>query len=566
MKKHLASILFLLLPCAVEAHDGHPHTPTVEMNSRIISLNTEPRVWLSTTGEVVRSDDERPPVADSFDKFINTKSALNRVKVRWDNDFLYVESKGMPAHSMMTGITAWQQQVPLPQDYSGENAWRIPLKPVPAVTPMSAKSHFFRGAIALAVNGVPIFNPIKNDGRTDTLLAGELDQWGGHCGRGDDYHYHIGPVHLEKFVGVGEPIGVALDGYLLYGYEDSENLDWLNGQKDENGVYHYHSTKTYPYINGGFFGQVVERGGQVDPQPRAQGLRPALRPLLGAKITEFENPSPGRYVLRYEVSGDRQSVEYTVAGDGSVKFNFVSRRGTTTETYSPRPSGGNSGRRNAIPPPRQDRRPVGDQMANQGSRPRRGEGDPIVKALDADGDGRINKAELRKAGASLRKLDKNNDGQITSDELRGPGGGDRGPQKNRAQGNEVPDQSGKPRGPQTGDSPRQPWILVHADEIDLDRDKIISRKEIVGEGIKAFEDYDANHDDNLSEDELSGRGGSRSAMGGFLKGHSHEIDRDQDGILTRTEAVGNAERMFAKMDRNGDGKIMPEEMEASRRK
>lgn len=414
---------------------------------------------------------------------------------------------------------------------SGEGGFEI--KRPGWAKPMSAKSHFFRGAIALAVNGVPIFNPIKNDGRTDTLLAGELDQWGGHCGRGDDYHCHIGPVHLEKLVGVGEPIGVALDGYLLYGFEDSENLDWLNGQKDENNVYHYHSTKTYPYVNGGFFGEVVERGGQVDPQPRAQGQRPAMWPLRSAKITEFENPSSGHYVLRYEVSGDRQSVQYTVAGDGSVKFNFVSRRGTTTENYSPRPSDGNRGRRNANPPPRQDRRPVGNQMANHGSRPRRGGGDPIVNALDANGDGRINKAELRKAGASLRKLDKNKDGQITSDELRGPGGGGRGSQESRAQGNELLGQSGKPRGLQSGDSPRQPWILVHADEIDLDRDKIISRKEIVGEAIKAFEGYDANHDDQLREDELSVRGGSRSAMGGFLKSNLQEIDRDHDGILTR---------------------------------
>ena len=54
-------------------------------------------------------------------------------------------------------------------------------------------------------------------------------------------------------------------------------------------------------------------------------------------------------------------------------------------------------------------------------------------------------------------------------------------------------------------------------------------------------------------------------MGGFLKGHSKEIDRDGDGILTRTEAIGNAERMFAKMDTNGDGKITQEEMESSRR-
>ena len=38
-----------------------------------------------------------------------------------------------------------------------------------------------------------------------------------------------------------------------------------------------------------------------------------------------------------------------------------------------------------------------------------------------------------------------------------------------------------------------------------------------------------------------------------------------DGVLTRQEAIGNAERMFKKMDTNGDGKITTEEMDASRR-
>ena len=47
-----------------------------------------------------------------------------RVNVRWDERFLFVESNGMPAHNMMIGITAWQQQVPLPQNYTGANAWR----------------------------------------------------------------------------------------------------------------------------------------------------------------------------------------------------------------------------------------------------------------------------------------------------------------------------------------------------------------------------------------------------------------------------------------------------------
>ncbi|MCA9136303.1 MAG: hypothetical protein KDB00_06085, partial [Planctomycetales bacterium] len=179
-------------------------------------------------------------------------------------------------------------------------------------------------------------------------------------------------------------------------------------------------------------------------------------------------------------------------------------------------------------------------------------------------------AELRRAAAALRNLDKNKDGEITAEELRGPGGQQSGGQRRGGegggpQGNGPPAQAGGPRGPQPGDGPRQPWILVHADEIDLDKNKIISRDEIVGEATKAFEGYDANNDDKLSAAELSGRGGSRSAMGGFLKGHAAEIDRDGDGILTRTEAVGNAERMFAKMDRNQDGKITSEEMEASRR-
>src|ERR1035438_5004184 len=117
------------------------------------------------------------------------------ILVKWhqDENFYYLESTGMPTHKMMVGITAWQQQVPLPQDFTGDNAFKIPRHPVFADKPVSAKTALFSGAIAVAVNGIPIFNPIKNDGRTDTYLAGELDVFGGHCGRADDYHYTSRP-------------------------------------------------------------------------------------------------------------------------------------------------------------------------------------------------------------------------------------------------------------------------------------------------------------------------------------------------------------------------------------
>lgn len=558
----------LLFPAFATAHDSHSHTPSTAMKDRIERLNTEPAVQLVVQrAQVAATGANRPEMAAYFEAF------ADKLKVRGDNQFLYVESRGMPDHPMMVGITAWQQQVPLPQNYTGENAWRIPLHPVPARNPMSAKSNFFRGAIALAVNGVPIFNPIKNDGRTDTLKAGELDQWGGHCGRADDYHYHIAPVHLEKIVGKGSPVGVALDGYPIYGYNDPNgkpptDLDWLNGHKDSTGNYHYHATKTYPYLNGGFYGEVVQRDGQVDPQPRARGVRPALTGLRGAKITGFENPEPGSFIVRYEVYGDRRSVEYTVAENGSATFNFISSQGTQTEDYTPR-RGGGDGRGNGQ---RLDsQRPPGREPQNQGrvegydGGPPHGGGDPVARALDTNDDGRIDPVELRGAAAALRKLDANNDGQLSADELRGAGGGNRGGEGDRPRGNEPAGQAGGPRGPQPGDGPRQPWILVHADEVDLNKDKIISREEIVGEAARAFAGYDADRDGKLTQDELSRRGGSRSAMGGFLRGHSKEIDRDGDGVLTRDEAVGNAERMFARMNTNEDNQLTAGEMEAARR-
>lgn len=549
------TILLSLSPHFATAHEGHSHSPSPQAQKKIIRLNTEPaKVHFVVQGRV--EEPERPQQAKLFDPF------AERVKVRFDRDFLYVESNGMPDHPMMIGITAWQQQVPLPQSYTGNNAWKIPLQPVPAKSPLSAKSNFFRGAIALAANGVPIFNPIKNDGKTDTFLAGELDQWGGHCGRADDYHYHIAPVHLEKVVGIDKPIAVALDGYPIYGYNDPNgkpptDLDWLNGHKGPDGAYHYHATKTYPYLNGGFYGEVHERGGQVDPQPRAQGVRPALRGLRGAKITGFENPKPGNYVVVYDVFGEKRSVRYEVNEDGSATFTFVSPQGTTTENYSPRRRGGDgSNRRRDAQPPLRRNQPQGDLgvMDNRGG-PSRGTADPIVRVLDTNSDGEIDKTELQKAAASLRTLDKNKDGNITREELAASG-----------QRLDLPSRGGGPRGPQSSDGPRQPWILVHKDEIDLDKNNIISRQEIVGEATKAFSGFDANNDGKLTASELSGRGGSRSAMAGFLKGHSREIDRDDDGTLTRAEAVGNAERMFNKMDRDGDGEISTEELEASRRR
>ena len=121
------------------------------------------------------------------------------VNTFWNATYFYVESIGIPTtHTMMAGISnhGWQQQVPIPQCYKGSNAWPIPLNPVMAASPIPVDSiHFTRGAIAIAANGVPIFNVHTNTG-VDSYADGQLDNYGGHCGRADDYHYHIAPLHL----------------------------------------------------------------------------------------------------------------------------------------------------------------------------------------------------------------------------------------------------------------------------------------------------------------------------------------------------------------------------------
>lgn len=324
-----------------------------------LATNELPRLLAQIDQQDLRKPaDKVPEVAKAFEAFVKLKA----IKTRWDDRFIYVESNGIPNHRMMVGITSWQQQVPIPQKYFGENAWQIPLHPVPAKIPQSAKGNFLRGAIALAVNGIPIFNPLNNRG-DDTYLFGELDEFGGHCGRADDYHYHIAPVHLEKTIGKGLPIAYALDGYPIYGYDEPDHskvtgLDQFNGHKDADGNYHYHATKSYPYLNGGFYGEVTQRGGQVDPQPRAEPIRPDLRPLRDAKITDFVETEQGRYLLTYEVKGKKGTVSYSLTDDGSTKFVFVDTNGkTTTESYSPKRRGPDGDGKDRRPPPRRGENP-----------------------------------------------------------------------------------------------------------------------------------------------------------------------------------------------------------------
>lgn len=264
------------------------------------------------------------------------------VHTYYDQKYFYVESKGIPTtHEMMKGIIAWQQQVPIPQCYIGANAWPIPLNPVPAVNPIPVDMiHFTRGAVAIAVNGVPIFNVHTNTG-VDSYIDGQLDDFGGHCGRADDYHYHIAPLHLYQYTIPSLPIAYGLDGYAVYGATEPDGspmqpLDDNHGHSYPGSAYHYHGTKEAPYMIARMAGEVVEDDThQLIPQAAAKGVRPALTPLKGAVITKCKaNAQKNGYTLQYTLNGKTDSIVYAWTNNGKYTFNFFKDGVATTNTYN----------------------------------------------------------------------------------------------------------------------------------------------------------------------------------------------------------------------------------------
>lgn len=261
---------------------------------------------------------EVPKLAQSFAPFQET------LGISWDEEFLYVEGNGLPDHPMMAGITAWQQQVPIPHDFTGKNRFKLPLRPQYLEEPGELT---LMGPIAIAVNGVPIFHALTQSGK-DAYAGGELDEWGGHCGRADDYHYHIAPAHLEEIVGKGNPVAFGLDGYPIYLADPSTDkpLDDCHGYFDEEGNYRYVGELKPPYVMSYFRGQA-----DLEDRPSTRGVRPHLQPLRGAEITAFEGNLADGYKLTYEVNGREGEIDYRSQSSGGVGFTFTDPDGTIRE-------------------------------------------------------------------------------------------------------------------------------------------------------------------------------------------------------------------------------------------
>jgi hypothetical protein len=254
-------------------------------------------------------------------------TAATGVTVTCDTTYGYVNSYGVQyAHPMMNGILQSNNQVVVPQNFTGTNAWKIPLVPVQDGTTTSVTD----GPIGVAVDGVPIFNPCTQggtcDATTNTLSLGQLDVCNGHAGRADDYHYHAAPICLmadePTHYWDTHPVGYALDGYAIFGYYDADGTVATrdagcggNTSAVVNGPsgYSYHLTDIYPFILGCLEGvpspDLAAQGGKYSPLGSPGAVVNDTN--LTLKATQTSLAVGGTSSLQYTSGGAVYSITYT---------------------------------------------------------------------------------------------------------------------------------------------------------------------------------------------------------------------------------------------------------------
>ncbi len=187
-------------------------------------------------------------------------------------DVLTVNSNGIPNHERDEYYAVGQAGVNLPNESNSQviadptteqdQTFNIPTLPVYSETTTSAPL----GSIGIMISGAVIYNPYEADNATVamssnfTITDGDktgsfIDHCSGHPGPNGEYHYHGNSECVTRQVdttGEGSHIiGLALDGFPIYGAYDIDGVEVKAAQLDEcngifsatpefpSGIYHY---------------------------------------------------------------------------------------------------------------------------------------------------------------------------------------------------------------------------------------------------------------------------------------------------------------------------------------
>ncbi len=255
------------------------------------------------------------------------------VIVTCENGQAMIASDTYPNHPKMTGIVGTNEQVPIPANYTA---------PVPLLPMMGSGDPITRdAALGVAVNGVPIYDYTgggemsqddlaHHQSQHDTLQTKQLDECGGHAGRGDDYHYHVKPTcMIEQMANAGDAaiIGWAFDGFPIFGDNNPDgsevgegDLDVCNGQSDDTFGYRYHTSQAPPYIIQCLMGEVVDqdelpRVAPLSAQGGGRGLEAGRPPQGGVDNLVFTEGSDGQRSMDYNYRGQDYYIRYRPAAE-----------------------------------------------------------------------------------------------------------------------------------------------------------------------------------------------------------------------------------------------------------
>jgi len=122
------------------------------------------------------------------------------------------------------------------------------------------------GPVGMTITGTLIYDPLDADGENAVEGSGRerFDQYGGHTAPQGQYHYHKIPGSFMYNGETDKLLGVALDGFPIYGPMASDlernvnnsDLDKCHGRY-VNGKYRYQVNNEFPYYLGCFRGSTV---------------------------------------------------------------------------------------------------------------------------------------------------------------------------------------------------------------------------------------------------------------------------------------------------------------------
>ena len=247
------------------------------------------------------------------------------VGVTCDDEYAYISSDTYPEHDLMNGINGTNEQLPVPA-----TNYAAPIKLAPQ---LANNLTTIDAAVGVAVNGVPIYDYSSQgeldlytyDANSDTVALGQLDDCGGHAGRGDDYHYHASPNCMIDTLPNNDDetiIGWGYDGYPLYGNNNpdgsaiaTDDLDVCNGQIDDDFGYRYHTSSQAPYI-------IQCLVGEVDTS-----ILPRVSPLSGDTNGARANLTPPQ--------GGVENLLHTIDDDGTRTMSYNYNNTSYYVRYTP---------------------------------------------------------------------------------------------------------------------------------------------------------------------------------------------------------------------------------------